>query len=157
MANVPPNVSVPDDVIGPPVSVNPVVPPDPLTLVTVPTPEIVVQAGSAPAPLVCNNWPDVPGDRPTQPPEPRKIISPCVLPILLSKIADSDTAVGTADADELLDKMVNAACDAKAIVLLAVRLPPPVRPDPAVIVIDDAAAPMDAGVIDELDAAVMRP
>ena len=157
MFNVPPNVSVPDEVIGPPVTVNPVVPPDPLTLVTVPTPEIVVHAGSAAAPLVCNTCPDVPGDNPTQPPEPRKSISPCVLPILLSKIADSDTAVGTPDADELLDRMVNAACDANAMVRLAVKSPPPVKPDPAVIVMEDAAAPMDAGVIDELDAAVMRP
>ena len=40
---VPPRVKVPVVVIGPPVSVRPVVPPDPDTLVTVPVPATVVQ------------------------------------------------------------------------------------------------------------------
>ena len=38
--NVPLSVSVPDPVIGPPVNVNPVVPPEAFTLVTVPDPAI---------------------------------------------------------------------------------------------------------------------
>ena len=37
-ANVPPRVNVPVVVIAPPVNVSPVVPPEPLTLVTVPLP-----------------------------------------------------------------------------------------------------------------------
>ena len=38
MARVPPKVRVPDVVIGPPVRVSPVVPPEPSTEVTVPDP-----------------------------------------------------------------------------------------------------------------------
>ena len=51
--SVPPKVSVPDDVIGPPVKVKPVVPPEPSTEVTVPTPATDVQVG-AEAPLEVN-------------------------------------------------------------------------------------------------------
>ena len=59
-AKVPPNVSVPLVVIGPPLSVNPVDPPDPLTLVTVPLPA-VVHVG-VPAPFEVSTCPDVPTD-----------------------------------------------------------------------------------------------
>lgn len=45
-ASVPPKVSVPLEVIGPPVKVRPVVPPEPSTLVTVPVPDTDTQAGS---------------------------------------------------------------------------------------------------------------
>ena len=38
-ARVPPSVRVPEVVMGPPVNVRPVVPPEPLTLVTVPEPD----------------------------------------------------------------------------------------------------------------------
>lgn len=47
-ASVPPSVSVPDVVIGPPVNERPVVPPLALTLVTVPAPEGVDQYGTPP-------------------------------------------------------------------------------------------------------------
>ena len=51
-AKVPPRVSVPVPVIGPPVSVSPVVPPDPLTEVTLPLPLLlkVVQSADDNAP-----------------------------------------------------------------------------------------------------------
>ena len=55
VARVPPSVSVPETVIGPPVNARPVVPPDAFTLVTVPAPVTVAQDGFAPAPPVCNN------------------------------------------------------------------------------------------------------
>jgi len=57
-ANVPPKVNVPDAVIGPPFKVNPVVPPEPLTLVTVPA-DALTQVG-VPVPFDCNNCPAVP-------------------------------------------------------------------------------------------------
>jgi len=57
---VPPNVKVPELVIGPPVNVNPVVPPDAATEVTVPVLEIVVHAGAAPAPPEVRTCPAVP-------------------------------------------------------------------------------------------------
>ena len=41
-ARVPPRVSVPDEVIGPPLTVRPVEPPDPSTLVTVPVFEVLL-------------------------------------------------------------------------------------------------------------------
>ena len=47
-ASVPPRVNVPDAVIGPPVKLKPVVPPEPSTLVTVPTPATDVQVGAEP-------------------------------------------------------------------------------------------------------------
>jgi hypothetical protein len=50
-ARVPPSVSVPEVVIGPPVRVRPVVPPEPLTLVTEP-PEPVAEIVIDPAPFV---------------------------------------------------------------------------------------------------------
>ena len=54
MARVPPKVSVPEEVIGPPDKVRPVDPPLPLTEVT--EPELpaatVVQVGGAPDPLL---------------------------------------------------------------------------------------------------------
>ena len=52
-ANVPPKVNVPLEVIGPPVKVRPVVPPEPSTEVTVPTPATEFQVG-ADAPLEVN-------------------------------------------------------------------------------------------------------
>ena len=53
IANVPPKVNVPDAVIGPPVKVKPVVPPEPSTEVTVPTPATDCQVGAEP-PLEVN-------------------------------------------------------------------------------------------------------
>ena len=50
--SVPLSVRVPEAVIGPPVNVMPVVPPEASTLVTVPAPEIVLHEGSALAPPV---------------------------------------------------------------------------------------------------------
>ena len=47
--NVPPRVKVPDTVMGPPVKVNPVVPPEPLTLVTEPPAEGVAEIVMPPA------------------------------------------------------------------------------------------------------------
>ena len=50
VASVPPRVKVPADVIGPPVNVIPVEPPEAFILVTVPTPETLNQYGFAPVP-----------------------------------------------------------------------------------------------------------
>jgi len=155
--SVPPKVSVPELVIGPPVKVSPVEPPEALTLVTVPAPDTVAHVGSAPAPFVFKSCPLVPGERPTHPPEPRNTSSPCVLPITASRIADNETPDGTADPDELLANIVNADVGDNEIVRLAVKSPPPDNPVPDEIVIDEAAAPIDDGVIVELDADVMRP
>ena len=58
MPKTPPKVNVPDAVIGPPFKVNPVVPPEPLTLVTVPA-DALTQVG-VPVPFDCNNCPAVP-------------------------------------------------------------------------------------------------
>lgn len=58
VANVPPNVIVPDDVMGPPDVVNPVVPPDTSTLVTVPV--VGVAHPGEPAPLLVNICPGKP-------------------------------------------------------------------------------------------------
>ena len=49
-ASVPASVIVPDPVTGPPDVVRPVVPPETLTLVTVPVPPIVLQVGAEPEP-----------------------------------------------------------------------------------------------------------
>ena len=53
--------------------------------------------------------------------------------------------------------IVNADVGDNEIVRLAVKSPPPDNPVPDEIVIDEAAAPIDDGVIVELDADVMRP
>jgi hypothetical protein len=55
IANVPPRVNVPEVVIGPPVKVRPVVPPEPFTDVTVPVPARYAQVGAAVA-LDVNTW-----------------------------------------------------------------------------------------------------
>ena len=55
-------VKVPETVMGPPVNVMPVVPPEASTLVTVPAPVTVYHDGFALAPFVRSNWPAVPGD-----------------------------------------------------------------------------------------------
>jgi len=58
-ASVPASVMVPEDVMGPPLAVRPVVPPLTLTLVTVPVLVTVFQYG-APVPLDVNTCPAVP-------------------------------------------------------------------------------------------------
>lgn len=63
-ARVPPNVRVPELVIGPPVRVSPVEPPEPLTEVTVPSPSELVPIADT-APLVPQRRPErEPTDRP---------------------------------------------------------------------------------------------
>ncbi len=64
IARVPPRVSVPESVIGPPESVKPVVPPEPETEVTEPSPEpkprLEVATQEVALPVVCSTKPFVP-------------------------------------------------------------------------------------------------
>jgi len=89
---------VPVVVIGPPVT--------PLfvaTLVTVPVPDTVVQLGFAAAPFVVRTWPDVPGLKTVQAPDPRYRSCPCVLPSMSSTF-EAESAEGTAVPPELLPR-----------------------------------------------------
>lgn len=90
VASVPVSVIVPAVVIGEPVTVMPVVPPDRATLVTVPVPVTVVQDGLAPVPPVESTCPLVPGARTVQADPERYSTLPWVLPRALSKIVVAD-------------------------------------------------------------------
>ena len=120
---------VPIVVIGPPVSPVPV-----LTCWTVPVPVSVNQAGFAAGPPVDKTCPTEPGEIAVHADSPRYIIEPWVLVIALSNNADRVVAEGAADAPLIFAKSVLFDIGAKLIVRLAVKSPPPVRPDPAVIV-----------------------
>ena len=61
IANVPPSVIVPDEVIGPPEVVSPVLPPDTLTDVIVPDPTVAYSRPDAPE-LTRKTWPAVPSE-----------------------------------------------------------------------------------------------
>ncbi len=80
-AKVPPRVKVPEVVIGPPVRVSPVVPPEPSTLVTEPVPkprdEVATQAGAL-EPVDCSTCPEVP-ELPFKRSTPVKLVSPATV------------------------------------------------------------------------------
>lgn len=110
-ASVPPIVKVPEVVIGPPVNVRPVTPPEPETLVTVPT-DSVAHVGTPPETV--RTWPAVPMAR-------------FASVFMAEEYNKSPVIYAVSPVPPLV-----AATGAARLSVTAPEAPPPVRPVPAV-------------------------